>query len=232
LLIFISIKYSSASLECVPLAGKWHCRHALGTQAGMTRQGRMMPQVKKPDMKAAMLAAAFDLFSRQGYAATTLAAIARQAGTTAPNLYVYFDSKLHIAYAIYEPWLMRQLDELESAVLKRRTPRSRLRQLVMGIWRDIPAQDRHFGNVLIEALASTPPRTRKPRDLLDRLDARITNLLLHIVPAERAHIVSDQAFARILWMAFDGFSINQRLGQASDLDRAATLMVQLVLGEP
>ncbi|OWT80376.1 MULTISPECIES: TetR/AcrR family transcriptional regulator [unclassified Achromobacter] len=190
-----------------------------------------MPQVKKTDMKDAMLAAAFELFSRRGYAATTLAEIARNAGTTAPNLYVYFDSKLHIVYEIYEPWLLRQLDELAQAVMKLRDPRSRLRRLVMGIWSDIPSADRSFGNVLIEALAGTQAETRKPRDLLDRIDVLVTDLLLRIVPEARAHVVADRTFSRILWMAFDGFSINQRLGQASDLDRAAELMVQLVLGD-
>ncbi|WP_321944353.1 TetR/AcrR family transcriptional regulator [Paraburkholderia tropica] len=190
-----------------------------------------MPQVKKADMKEAMLASAFDLFSRKGYAATTLTDIARNAGTTGPNIYVYFPSKLHIVYELYEPWLLRQLDTLAGAVLKLRGPKQRLHRLLIGIWGDIPVADRHFANVLIEALASTPPETRKPRNLLDMVDTFLTDILTLILPQERHRFVSSGVFARILWMAFDGFSINQRLGQTFDLEQSARIMAALILGE-
>lgn len=190
-----------------------------------------MVQVKKADMRDAMLTSAFDLFSRKGYVATTLTEIARNAGTTGPNLYVYFDSKLHIVYEIYEPWLLRQLEELSEAVMKLRGAKQRLQRLLIGLWSDIPTADRHFANVLIEALASTPPQTRKPRNLLDPLDKIVTELLLRIVPETRAHLISDRVLARIMWMAFDGFSINQRIGQSFDLERSASLMSQMILGQ-
>lgn len=190
-----------------------------------------MVQVKKTDMRDAMLTSAFDLFSRKGYAATTLSEIARNAGTTGPNLYVYFDSKLHIVYEIYEPWLLAQLEALEQTTMKLRGTKQRLQRLFIGLWSDIPAADRHFANVLIEALASTAPETRKPRNLLGQLDEIVTDLLMKIVPESRAHLVSDGVLARIMWMAFDGFSINQRIGQSFDIERSVALMSAMILGD-
>ncbi|CAE6935973.1 hypothetical protein R69927_07425 [Paraburkholderia domus] len=190
-----------------------------------------MVQVKKADMRGAMLAAAFDLFSRKGYAATTLTEIARNAGTTGPNLYVYFESKLDLVYELYEPWMLQQVDALKKNVFSLRDARQQLQRLFIGLWSDIPLADRHFANVLIEALASTSPETRKPRDLLQVLDGLVTEALLQIVPASRADLVADGVYARILWMAFDGFSINQRLGQRFDIERTAELMTAMLLGE-
>lgn len=190
-----------------------------------------MVQVKKADMRGAIVTAAFDLFSRKGYAATTLSEIARNAGTTGPNLYVYFDSKLDLVYELYVPWMMQQMEALQKNVFSLRGPRQQLHRLFIGLWSDIPLADRHFANVLIEALASTAPETRKPRDLLHTLDVAITQTLLQIVPQARAHLVSDGVYARVLWMAFDGFSINQRIGQTFEIERTAELMTMMLLGE-
>lgn len=55
-----------------------------------------MAQIKKPEVREAIIQAAFELFSRKGYTATTMAEIARTANMTVANLYVYFDSKLLI----------------------------------------------------------------------------------------------------------------------------------------
>src|SRR5689334_1903969 len=59
-----------------------------------------MAQRKKPQIREAILAAAFRLFSRNGYAATMVADIAREAGVSPGNVYIYFRSKLEILYAI------------------------------------------------------------------------------------------------------------------------------------
>lgn len=195
------------------------------------REEISLVQVKKADMREAMLVAAFDMFSRKGYAATTLSEIARNAGTTGPNLYVYFESKLDLVYELYEPWLLAQVDALLKNVFALRGAKRQLHRLFIGLWSDIPLADRHFANVLIEALASTPAETRKPRDLLHTLDVLLTGSLMRIVPETRAHLVSDGVYARILWMAFDGFSINQRIGQEFEIERTAELMTSMLLGE-
>jgi len=58
-------------------------------------------QFKKPEIREAILASAFELFSSVGYATTTVPRIAERAGVSSTNLYRYFESKLAILYAIY-----------------------------------------------------------------------------------------------------------------------------------
>ena len=71
-----------------------------------------MAQVKKPKLRQAILTASFSLFSGNGYHNTTIAQIAKQAKVSTANVYSYFPSKLHILYALYEPWLLERLEEL------------------------------------------------------------------------------------------------------------------------
>jgi AcrR family transcriptional regulator len=189
-----------------------------------------MPQVKKAGMREAILAAAFDLFCRKGYTATTMSEIARAAGMTVANLYVYFDSKLLIFYEIYTPWLLARVDSLRESVQKFPTPRTRLRRIIVGLWGDIPAADHSFANAMIEALASAPMDTPKPNNLLEQCEIAITNLILESLPPERAYLASNRLLSHILWMAHDGFAINSRIGDTRDLEAIATLMTDMILG--
>jgi len=188
-------------------------------------------QVKKNGMREAILESAFHLFSRKGYTATTMADIARGAGMTVANLYVYFDSKLAILYEVYQPWLERQLASLAASSRKFRTPRSKLRRVFIGLWGDIPSADHSFANALIEALSSVPEGVGKSNNLLAQVEAFLTGLLADILPAERAELINNDLFSHILWMAFDGFVINQRIGDVRPIDAVADIMTDLLLGK-
>jgi AcrR family transcriptional regulator len=189
-----------------------------------------VPQVKKSDKRSAILAAAFDLFSRRGYGATTMADIARAANTTVANLYVYFPSKLVILYEVYNPWLANQIDILSAAVARFRSPYMRLRRIFIGIWGDIPAADHCFANALVEALAQAPQRTEKPSDLLVRSEKLLTALIMDSLPEERRALVRELLFSHVAWMAFDGFTINRRIGDIRDIEAIAEMMAELLLG--
>ncbi|MGV2290446.1 TetR/AcrR family transcriptional regulator [Trinickia sp. YCB016] len=189
-----------------------------------------MPQVKKAGMREAILAAAFDLFCRKGYTPTTMSEIARTAGMTVANLYVYFDSKLLILYEIYQPWLNDQLQALRESVVKLRTPRTRLNRVFTGIWSDIPAADHCFANALIEALSSAPSGMGKPVNLLVQVEEFLNELLIEILPPERAEMVREGLLSHVVWMAFDGFVINQRIGDLRDIEKIADLMTDMLLG--
>jgi AcrR family transcriptional regulator len=193
-------------------------------------RGLGVAQVKKSDKREAILAAAFDLFARKGFATTTMAEIARGANTTDANLYVYFPSKLVIMYEIYNPWLAQQLEVLRASVQRLRSPRMRLRRIFIGIWGDIPAADHCFANCLIEALAQVPKRTNKPSDLLLRSEEMLTALIAENLSEERRHLLRDRLFAHVAWMAFDGFAINQRIGDLRDIEAIADIMTDLLLG--
>ena len=81
-----------------------------------------MAQVKKPKLRQAILTASFSLFSGAGYHNTTVAQIAKQAKVSTANVYSYFPSKIHILYALYEPWLFERLDELEASLKRLKLP--------------------------------------------------------------------------------------------------------------
>ena len=57
-----------------------------------------MVQRKKAGIREAILEVAFDLFSEQGYSDTSIPAIARGAGISTANVYVYFTSKIDILF--------------------------------------------------------------------------------------------------------------------------------------
>ncbi|AHG65227.1 TetR/AcrR family transcriptional regulator [Advenella mimigardefordensis] len=189
-----------------------------------------MPQVKKEEVRQAILAAAFDLFCRKGYTATTMAELARTAGMTVANIYIYFDSKLLIFYEIYTPWLLARIDLLRESVRKFPTARTRLQRIFLGLWEDIPAADHSFANAMIEALSTAPRQTLKPNNLLSQCESAITELILECLPPERIHIAQNDLLAHVLWMAYDGFAINGRMDDKRDMDAIANLMTDLLLG--
>jgi AcrR family transcriptional regulator len=63
------------------------------------RPGRP-PKAQAGDTKAALLAAALTLFARNGYAGTSIRAIAREVGLSESVLYAHFDSKRSIFEAV------------------------------------------------------------------------------------------------------------------------------------
>ena len=114
-------------------------------------------QVKKKEIRHAILDSAYDLFSERGYHSTTLQDIAEFAGVGVSSLYSYFPSKLHLLYAVFEPWHKDAFQQLEKRVLRLQSPRDRLRAVLLGLWRDIPIANIGLTNSLMEALASADP---------------------------------------------------------------------------
>ena len=98
-----------------------------------------MTQSKKADVRAAILEAAFRLFSERGYSETTLPQIAREAGISSANVYVYFRGKLDILFKRpYGPWLAAQLDRIDLALARIEDPARRIERLLLALWRDLP----------------------------------------------------------------------------------------------
>lgn len=187
-----------------------------------------MAQVKKTGMREAILEAAFTQFRHKGYTATTMTSIAREAGMTVSNLYVYFDSKILILYEIYRPWLVDQLEQLKASVARLRSPRAKLRRIIIGIWGDIPSADQSFANSLIEALANAPQGLGKPNDLLKWSEEELRDMIQACLPGEKSELLSNALLAHVIWMAFDGFVINRRIGDVRDIEQIADLMADLL----
>ena len=189
-----------------------------------------MVQVKKKVVRQAILDSAHDLFSEHGYHATTLQEIAERAGVGVSSLYSYFPSKIHLLYAVVEPWQKDAFERLEKRVLKFKAPRDRLRAILLGVWRDMPMENIGLANSLMEALASADPAQKKPSPLLKWTEDKLMTMLNTALPDGGAGRVDYDVLPNLFMMAYDGFVINRRLNDLRDIERLSEAMCDIILG--
>ena len=191
-----------------------------------------MAQTKKTEMREAILAAAFRLFVTRGYSATTLNAIAARAGTAAANVYVYFDSKLEILYAIYTPWMQSRLLALEQDLANAGDTRERLQRLLRSLWHDIPAEQHGFAINMMQAISTVAPQDGYKPTLLQWMEQRLAAMLASLLPPSRRRAIDTAALAHLLVMAFDGFILHRHLSPAgTETGRSIDTMCDLILGK-
>lgn len=191
-----------------------------------------MGQTKKPEVREAILRSALRLFSRKGYARTTLEEVARGARVSPANLYVYFPSKLQILYAIYDPWMRERLSALEARMAATTDPRERLRLLIVTLWRDMPAEKNGFVNNIMQAISSATPRDRYKPTLLRWMEEHLERMLRAALPAARRRRLSRARLAHLLVMAFNGYIIYHHVNPRAPLDDAtADAVCDMLLGE-
>jgi AcrR family transcriptional regulator len=185
-------------------------------------------QVKKKHIEQALLDSAFDLFSERGYHQTTLQEIADRAGTGVSSLYSYFPSKLHLLYGVVDPWYRDAFARLEKRVKGLKSPRARLRAILIGVWRDMPMQNVQLANSLMEALATADPTQKKPVPLLRWIEDKLTGMLRDVVE-EVGCDVDYEVLPNLIMMAYDGFVMNRRLNDLRDIERLANAMCDMML---
>ncbi len=167
-----------------------------------------MSQRKKQGVRDAILKAAFQLFSERGYSETAIPAIARAAGISTANVYVYFRSKLDILFTLYEPWLQERLDRLERSLRRLKEPEQRLQRLLMALWRDLPRETNGFANNVMQALSTSAGGDDYNPHLRELFQARVAGWMrecLRLSPTDCSTV------AGVVLMAFDGFAMNVRL---------------------
>src|SRR5690606_40003918 len=97
-----------------------------------------MVQVKKAEVREAILEAATQLFFEKGYVGTSTSEIGQRAAVAPSAIYTYFESKLDLFYRVYSPWLKTRLDRLERDLDSIDGHRTKVRHIVETIWREIP----------------------------------------------------------------------------------------------
>jgi AcrR family transcriptional regulator len=187
-------------------------------------------QVKRETVRNAILDSAHDLFSERGFHATTLTDIAELAGTGVSSLYSYFPSKIHLFYAVFEPWYRDGLARLERRAKAIADPRERLRCILLGIWRDMPAENIGLAISHMEALVSADPRESKPSPLLRRTEEQLLRMVKTALPASRRRAVDYGLLPNLILMAYDGFVINRRLNDIRDIEALVKMMCDILLG--
>jgi len=190
-----------------------------------------MVQRKKSDVRDAILAAAFRLFSTQGYSATSLPQIAREAGISTANVYVYFSSKLDVLFTLYAPWLEERLERLERSLARIRDPQARLQRLLLALWRELPRESNGFANNVMQAVSTSGADGDYSPQLREFFQGRVAAWVAGCLGvAEREATL----IASVLLMAFDGFAMNVRLvhGVACDARMAELVARRLIAGAP
>lgn len=188
-----------------------------------------MVQIKKETVRNAILDSARDLFSERGYHRTTLQDIAQLAGTGVSSLYSYFPSKLHLLYAVVEPWEKECMRKLEERVRRIRNPREKLRAILLGIWRDIPMENLGLANSHIEALAAADPGEKKPSTLLSWSEDQLRAMLESAMPDGDVRLGGYDLLSHLFLMAYDGFVINRRLNDVRDIERLVDAVCDMMM---
>ena len=188
-----------------------------------------MSQVKKELIRKAILDVAFDSFSERGYHGTTLQDICERAGIGVSSLYSYFPSKIHLLYALAEPWQKDAFARLQVKVKALETPRERLQCILLGIWRDIPQENLGLANSMMEALSSADPSQKKPSGLLRFIELRLAAMLQSAMPTRVPRKINFELLANLLLMAYDGFVINRRLNDLRNIEELVANLCDILL---
>ncbi|MDX3896186.1 TetR/AcrR family transcriptional regulator [Pusillimonas sp.] len=178
-----------------------------------------MAQVKKEDVRNAILDAAFSLIYEKGYVGASMVQIARRAHISNANIYIYFDSKIELFLSLYETWLKDKVAQLEVRVEKAATPREKCQVLLHGMFQEMPLLDQGFANNLVQAIATIDPSEPYKAGLREWLEERIDAMLAQSIPdLERSH-AKRRRLAGFIVMAFDGCTVNVRINSATLPDK-------------
>ena len=128
--------------------------------------------------RAAILEAALEVFSANGFRGSTLDQIAKQAGLSKPNLLYYFPSKEDIHATLLSGLLDAWLDPLRELNAKGDPVEELLRyvQRKLQMARDFPRESRLFANEIVQGAPRMLPEITGPlRSLVDEKSAIITD---------------------------------------------------------
>jgi AcrR family transcriptional regulator len=182
-------------------------------------------QVKKAEVRDAILKSAFRLFKSKGYSVTTTAQIAAGAKVSESSLYIYFSSKFDILFAVCDPWMREHIENLEKRAAQEPVGRRRLALILMVLWQEMPTEDNGFPNNLMQALSTTARREGYRPDLLRWIEGRIESLIRDCLPEKRRQQLSKGGLANLCMMAQDGFVLNYHLNEKSVCSDATIDMV-------
>lgn len=191
--------------------------------------GKNLVQVKKPEIREAILEAAAAVFEEENYHNSTISKIAAAAGVPTSSIYIYFRSKTEIAIAVYEPWLQERLVQLEHDLEKLDDPRARVSLILKRIWQEIPSQQNCIANNIIQAISTSDLDSGYRPNILMMARSRISSMIYSSLPSyKRSHDRCDR-WALLIFMAFDGFIINQHSHHFSCDEETINLVCDAVL---
>ena len=91
---------------------------------------QMHGEVEETDKRGAIIEAARKLFTTEGYEATTMAQVAREAGVGVGTMYLYFKNKSDLLFAVKGEWEMQYLKYMGLPEIQALPMRERARPLI------------------------------------------------------------------------------------------------------
>jgi AcrR family transcriptional regulator len=188
-----------------------------------------MVQVKKAEIREAILDAATRLFEEKGYAGTSISEIGQAAGVASSGIYIYFDSKLDLFYTIFSPWLKERLQQLDRELKDIAGHRDKVRRVVETLWIEIPGESNFFANNLMQAVSTVTKADHYNGELLEWCEQRVAGMLRDAAP-RAGHKADYGSLAHILFMSFNGFVAGAYLGVRGDkAEPAIEAMTDLIV---
>ncbi|WP_374627492.1 TetR/AcrR family transcriptional regulator [Pandoraea sp.] len=193
-----------------------------------------MPQVKKEDIRLAILDASHALFLEKGYVDTTMVQIAKRAGISHANIYSYFTAKLQVFFCVYEAWFKARMAALEADVMAAHGAHARMRTLLGGVLIQIPRLDNGFSHNLVQALATVRPGDPYDSSLLQWFREHLSGMLSACAPSLAQDGVRRARLVDVLVLTFDGCLVNHHVNPASLPDAAMLeeFVAAFLSGEP
>jgi AcrR family transcriptional regulator len=190
-----------------------------------------MVQVKKAEVREAILEAAARLFEEKGYVGTSINEIGQAAGVAPSGIYIYFNSKLDLFYTVFGPWLKARLELLERELETVTGHRAKVRRIVEAIWLDIPNESNFFANNLMQAVSTATQADLYSGELLEWCEERVAKMLKAAAPRPLRSKAHQASLAHILFMSFNGFVVGAYLGvRAGKTVPAIEAMTDLIVG--
>lgn len=192
-----------------------------------------MVQVKKAEVREAIVEAAARLFEEKGYVGTSIQEIGQAAGVASSGIYIYFNSKLELFFTIFGPWLKARLEQLDHELALLTDQRAKVRRIVETIWLDIPNESNFFANNLMQAVSTATKADRYSGELLEWCEQRVAKMLKNATRHPRAAQSYYGSLAHILFMSFNGFVVGAYLRVRADkTPPAIEAMTDLIIGSP
>ncbi len=186
--------------------------------------------------REAILEAAMKLFRESGYEATTMRAVAKEAGVSVGNAYYYFESKEHLTQGYYAQSHVDHMKAAEPILAKETTLAKRLRGVLVSKI-ETAAPYHQFARVLFKTAGdpSSPlsPFSEESRDVRDEA----VRLMARTLEGAKAKVPKDLAkeLPELLWLYEMGIILfwihDDSEGQKRTLrliDRTVDLVVKLV----
>jgi AcrR family transcriptional regulator len=192
----------------------------------------MAARTPRRETRTRLLATAEELFMRRGFRATTVDAVAQEAGFTTGAVYSNFDGKADLFLAVLERAAEVDLGAVRAALEAAQTDEQRLEVFTASIAQD-PTRWRARVSATLEFLSDAqdkPELLRRVRDAQALVDEVVTELVAAVCDAVGVTPPAPpEELAQDLMAALNGFALRSLFDDTLDMRAAIARTVNALL---